>query len=285
MSSPGDSDNLLVRARSVLLDALHALADHRDSVIVIGAQAIYLHTGNAPVAIAEATKDSDLAIDVRALHPDPHIEAAMEQAGFLLNPTSGQPGAWMSSDGIPVDLMVPEAIAGGNSRRSAIHPPHSKRAMRRAVGLEASVIDYQIMPIRSLSPDDQRVLTARVAGPAALLVAKLHKIAERRANTDRLIDKDAHDTYRILVAIPTPNLASTLDRLLGDDLAGPVTARAMTYLQELFADGPTALGSKMAGRTEEGVGDPETVAQASAALAADLVQAVDDLRTTPDTGS
>jgi hypothetical protein len=150
--------------------------------------------------------------------------------------------------------------------------------MRRAVGLEAAIIDYQTMQISSLSPDDPRVLTARVAGPAALLVAKLHKIAERRANPTRLVDKDAHDTYRILVALPTAELAATLNQLLDDDLAGTVTNQAMTYLHELFAAGPTALGSEMAGRTEEGVGDPETVAQASAVLAADLLQAVDLLR-------
>lgn len=67
----GSDDDLLVRARSVLLDALIALDAHRDSVVVIGAQAIYLHTGSAPVAVAEATKDSDLSIDLRTLGDDP----------------------------------------------------------------------------------------------------------------------------------------------------------------------------------------------------------------------
>jgi hypothetical protein len=47
----------------VLLDALEALAAHRDALVVVGAQAIYLHTGEADVALAEATKDSHLAID------------------------------------------------------------------------------------------------------------------------------------------------------------------------------------------------------------------------------
>ena len=64
MNSPGVSDNdLLVRARAALLDALDALEAHRESVVVIGAQAIYLRTASAPVAVAEATKDSDLALD------------------------------------------------------------------------------------------------------------------------------------------------------------------------------------------------------------------------------
>jgi thiamine pyrophosphate-dependent acetolactate synthase large subunit-like protein len=64
MSESGGPD-LLARARSALLDALDALAEHRRAVVVIGAQAIYLHTGGAAVALAEATKDSDLLDQLR----------------------------------------------------------------------------------------------------------------------------------------------------------------------------------------------------------------------------
>jgi len=61
MSPPGDAE-LLIVARSVLLDALDALAEQRRALVLIGAQAIYLHTGAAPVALAEATKDSSLRL-------------------------------------------------------------------------------------------------------------------------------------------------------------------------------------------------------------------------------
>ena len=44
---PGEPDPLYVRAREVLLDALEALGPHRGSIILVGAQAIYLHTGEA----------------------------------------------------------------------------------------------------------------------------------------------------------------------------------------------------------------------------------------------
>ena len=47
MSPPGDAE-LLIVARSVLLDALDALAEQRRALVLIGAQAIYLHTGAAP---------------------------------------------------------------------------------------------------------------------------------------------------------------------------------------------------------------------------------------------
>lgn len=41
-----------VRARSVLLDALQALEPHLDSLTLVGAQAVYLQTGDADLAAA-----------------------------------------------------------------------------------------------------------------------------------------------------------------------------------------------------------------------------------------
>jgi len=89
-------DDLLVRARGILLDALTALDTHHDAVVVIGAQAIYMHTGGAQVALAEATKDSDLAIDARALGHVPLIEDAMTAGGFHLDIERPQPGTWLA---------------------------------------------------------------------------------------------------------------------------------------------------------------------------------------------
>ena len=45
-------NELYVRARRVLLDALEALHDQRNALILVGAQAIYLHAGDADLAIA-----------------------------------------------------------------------------------------------------------------------------------------------------------------------------------------------------------------------------------------
>lgn len=270
MSSSGDAD-LAIQTRAALLDALTALADHRRSVIVIGAQAIYLHAGTAPTAVAAYTKDSDLVLDARTLGQDPRIENAMRQAGFT---NAEQPGSWMDSRGTPVDLMVPAAIAGPGGRRGARIPPHSRRATRRAAGLEAAIVDRVEMAIGSLSPNDPRVITANVAGPAALLVAKLHKIGERQATPERLLNKDAHDIYRLLIAMPTNQLASTFRTLLNDQLAAEVTRQALGYLDELFARGPHALGSSMAGAAEFGLGDPDTVAASCTALASDILAAL-----------
>ncbi|HEX7461388.1 MAG TPA: hypothetical protein VF317_04380 [Dermatophilaceae bacterium] len=272
MSPCGDAD-LLVKARTVLLDALEALRQYQTAVVVIGAQAIYLHTGAAEVALPEATKDSDLALDTRVLPTDPRFEDAMTAAGFR---QFGNPGNWQDHRGIPVDLMVPEALAGAaaKGRRGIRVEPFGKESARRAVGLEAAVIDHSLMPIPALAAGDDRVVSAKVAGPAALLVAKLHKIGERQgAGSRRLInDKDAHDAYRLLVATPTAHLAGQINQLRADELAGSVTEQALTYLREMFAAGPSALGSTMAGRAEQGVGDPATVAASVSFLAMDLLE-------------
>lgn len=270
MSRNGEVD-LLVRARAALLDALDALAAQREAVVVIGAQAIYLHTGGAAVALAEATKDSDLALDPRSLNDRPLLQDAMRAAGFRLDPRSRQPGTWINADGIPVDLMVPEALAGTGGRRGARVPPHSKRSMRRASGLEAAVVDHRPMRIGALEPGDGRVHVVKVASPAALLVSKLFKLAEREEQPGRLVDKDAHDLYRILAGVSREDLAASLLRLGDDALAGDVTRTALASLKRLFAAGPQALGSRMAGRAEEGVGEPEVVSASVAVLAQDLL--------------
>jgi len=275
MSNPGEAEDLFIRSRTALLDALEALDEHRGSVIVIGAQAVYLRTAEAQVSIAEATKDSDLALDPRSLGDTPLIEKAMIDAGFERDPQKNQPGAWLSKEAIPVDLMVPDLLAGNDGSRGARIPPHHKHATRRAKGLEAALVDNGILEISSLRQSHPRQSSALVAGPAALAVAKLHKIGERADNNpERLVDKDAHDLYRILVATPTSELASRFKMLRTNDLAGAVTEEAIALLESLFADGPTALGSMMAGRTEEGIGEPETVSNQVSILATDLVEAL-----------
>ena len=278
MKTPGvPDDDLFVRSRAALLDALEALEAHKASVIVIGAQAIYLRTRSAPVALAEATKDSDLAVDPRHLAEDPLIEVAMTGAGFYRDPVGGQPGAWLNGEGIPVDLMVPEALAGpgGKNRRGARIPPHDRGAMRRARGLEAVVVDNDVMEVTALEGVDSRRHQARVAGPAALLIAKVHKIAERVAVPNRLVDKDAHDIYRILVGTDTAALASTSRDLIDVAFCHDTTVEALELLRELFAAGSDALGSVMAGRAEEGIGEPATVSLQTSILSADLLAALD----------
>ena len=124
-----------VRARRVLLDALEALGGHRRSIILVGAQAIYLHAGEATFGMAPYTTDADLAIDPRVLQKTPPIESAMTRAGFR---PGVQPGIWLSKDDIQVDLLVPEAV-GGSGRRGARLEGHSKRSARKVEGTRGRI--------------------------------------------------------------------------------------------------------------------------------------------------
>lgn len=263
----------VVQARRALLDALEALGAHRQSIVLVGAQAVYLRTGAADVALAEFTTDADLAIDPRSLASAPLVEGAMTAGGFIRDPANPNPGAWISSQGIAVDLMVPDLLAG-QGRRGVTAPPHDHTAMRRTVGLEAALVDNGLMPVEAMEGADHRRLSVRVAGNAALLVAKLHKVAERLDDPSRSQDKDAHDIFRILRAAETVDLVTNLHRLQQEELSASTTARALTLLGELFADGPLAPGAFMAGRAEEGIGDPIQTALASSILAAEVVGAL-----------
>jgi hypothetical protein len=139
--------------------------------------------------------------------------------------------------------------------------------------MEAAIVDHAPHRLTSLSTDDPRVFDIRLAGPAALLVAKLHKISERsrERTAKRLKDKDALDVLRILRAVPSEVLTETLDRLRHDDLAGTVTREALDYLRTLFGS-RTGLGTEMAMRATERLEDPVTIAVSCEALATDLLQ-------------
>ena len=110
---------------------------------------------------------------------------------------SGQPGEWLSADGIPVDLLVPSALAAG--RRGARIPPHDKRAMRRVVGLEAAMVDNELHEIAALEAADQRRCAVRVAGPGALFISKLYKVDDSiRDRPGRDIDTDGPAVFLLL---------------------------------------------------------------------------------------
>jgi hypothetical protein len=234
-------DPRYVAARRVLLDALEALRAHGQAVIVAGAQAVYLRTGEGEIGIAPYTTDGDLAIDPTTLQDEPQLETAMRAAHFTRSLT--EPGIWLATttvDGeeltIPVDLIVPEGVAPPGGRRGARLGPHGNRAARRAVGLEAALVDHSTMTVTALEPADTRQFEVEVAGAAALLVAKAHKIHDRLASNrpGRAEDKDAADVYRLMQTTSPTDVAARLGTLRQHEIAGPVTEAAIGYLVELF---------------------------------------------------
>jgi hypothetical protein len=258
-------------ARRSLLDALEALSSQIDALVLVGAQAVYLHTGDSDVAIASHTVDADLAVLPERLHDDPHLEDAMRSAGFVNDLTVHQPGAWISRDGVPVELLVPEHLHAGGGRRGARIPPHSKRAARSVPGLEAAAVDHAPHTISAIENGDDRTAAINVAGPAALIVAKLHKLGERHDHneTDRLDPKDAHDLFRLLQATDAEQLASRLRTLARNKHSRAPTTRALSWMRTLCA-APDSLIPTLAAKAETILADEERrafIATSTSALA------------------
>ena len=261
-----------VEARRTLLDALEVLGDHLDALVLVGAQAVYCYTGATDLQVSEYTTDADLSINPEMLSSAPLLSAAMAGAGF----TSGDElGRWKSPTGVYVDLMVPEALAGGKARRSVPGlKDHGEQTARRAHGLEAAMVDRRRFTLGALDPADQRRVEMWVAGPAALVVAKVYKIVERIGKPGRLVDKDALDLYRLVVAAPTATLVSGFELILENDLSAQVATRALQDLQVHFAE-PDSEGPKMAARASNlSDADADVIGLSLGALVTDLLEAL-----------
>lgn len=278
-TQPAVMNTLYAVARTVLLDALEALNEQRDALVLVGAQAIYLHTGDADIAVPAFTTDGDLVIEPSRLKSEPRLAEVMERAQF----TPGlQPGSWLATRDvdsvpttIPVDLLVPEAVAGGG-RRAARLGDHGDRTGRRARGLEGALVDYDIHRLRALAIDDPRAFDIRVAGPSALLVAKVHKISDRNQElrARRLEDKDGLDVLRLLRGVEARRLADGLIRLRQEEVSAAVTGEAIELLADLFGSA-RAVGTLMAIRASERLEDPTVIAESCAALTRELLSLIE----------
>ena len=111
-------DELYVMARRALIDALDALGPHRDAIVLVGAQAVYLRVGEADLAVAPFTTDGDLVIDPAALAEIPPLEQALMDAGFHPE-TRSSVGVWITKrttsqqvdTEVAVDLLVPASVS------------------------------------------------------------------------------------------------------------------------------------------------------------------------------
>ena len=259
-----------IAAREGLLDTVDALGPHGDAVILVGAQAVYVHTeaDDASFAISPFTYDADIVLDPALLGNTPRIVDAMREAGFGL---TDQPGMYRRQGGAQVDLLVPAAV-GGPGRRGARLSVHGNRAAMKVHGLEGALVSHSSRVIGSLVPGERRTSTVKVAGPAALLVAKVHKIAERiDAPSRRLaLDKDAFDIFRLLRAVDAPVMVGELRRLRSHEVSSVVTLEALSLFNDLFG-APSGVGTELVVRHVAGLEDPGLIAASSVALSQDLL--------------
>lgn len=279
MTRPTPPGSLYVAARRVLLDALVALQPHMDAVIVIGAQAVYLRTRDRMPNYQPFTTDADLVINPGRLATDPLLGDAMRASGFR---ATREPGIWIRTfehpdfdDGIaiPVDLIVPSHVAPRAGRRGARLPGgHGNKAARKTRGVEGALVDHDPLLITALDDTDDRRVVVNVAGAAALVVAKAHKLGERLRTPSRLIAKDAGDLYRLFEATALTRMAATTARLLADERSSDVTRQALAYLTELFRT-PSSPGIELATHALADVADASTITALIVGYTRDLVAA------------
>jgi hypothetical protein len=203
-------DNQLIVARNVLITALEALGPHRSAITLIGAQAVLEHTRDLHGVPMTSTSDGDASVSPSLISQTDDIGRALTAAGFVQH--GDRPGIWAypddAGDPIGLDLLVPESVAGAG-RRGARIQGQSKHALGRAAGLELSLLDREERQIVSLDGSGRSVETF-VAGVAALMCAKSHKLSERIADLstghrDRVKPKDAGDVWR-LMAVSDPDV-------------------------------------------------------------------------------
>lgn len=241
------ADPLYVASRRALLDALEAFGGQRRSVVLIGAQAVYLHAPDDDLAVAPTTTDADLGLDPDLLSDSPLLGEMLRAADFEL---TKEPGIWRSRWGTTVDLIVPESLAG-TGRRGARLGAHGNKAARRAQGIEGCLVDNAVTAIGALDDDDDhdhRSFLIAVAGPAALVVAKTHKIAGRDEEAKgRLKDKDALDVYRLLRVVQPTVFEDGFGRLRESERAAPSAEWAIRG---------AVRGCRQLGRRHDCQGDP-----------------------------
>ena len=271
MSGDDNSQDQYIQARRVLLDALDTLQPHIDAITLVGAQAIYLHTGESDdLEIPPFTTDADLALNPGILGPEPEIVQTMQAAGFV---RQQDPGIWKSAhNGFTVDLLVPEAL-GGIGKRGARLAGHGKNAAHNVKGLDAVLIDRDHKTIAALETADSRQCEIAVAGPAALVVAKLFKIWERKDIAHREDAKDALDLFRLLRAISTTELVERFTVLFQTPSAQEETTQSYLYLAELFRD-ERAYGAQLLAQAVGKLASRDEILVSSVSLAQDLLTAL-----------
>ena len=118
-------DRRRIVAREGLLDAVKALGPHGDAVILVGAQAVYVHTEaeDASFAVSPFTYDADIVLDPALLGDSPRIVDAMRGAEFGL---TDQPGMYRRQGGAQVDLLVPAAVGGPGRRGGTAQCPRQQ---------------------------------------------------------------------------------------------------------------------------------------------------------------
>lgn len=208
------------RSRRLLITTIIALGPYTDALTIVGAHAVHLWVQKkwGPIDM-ESTRDGDLVVDPVFVAEDPKILDLMASIG--LEPARDErPGiyGYSTERDLPweqrttVDLLVPEGYAGKKGRTAKI--AGQDKAATRAYGLELAVHDRVLTEISTIDAELMISAKAYVAGPAALLIAKAHKVYERLADLerrpDRLRPKDSGDIALLMMVTDGTEVAETM---------------------------------------------------------------------------
>ncbi|MDR1212642.1 MAG: hypothetical protein LBK54_00835 [Propionibacteriaceae bacterium] len=144
-----------VAARRVLLDALGALHDHLGNLILVGAQAVYLHAGTGALNVPPMTTDADLALNTQRLAGSPEIARTLLEAGFS---PSANPGHWLRQ---PWSLARCVGCGCRHHGRSSPGRNHVQERESRPYPLASAATKP------SRNPLDLRLKASRSSGPKA----------------------------------------------------------------------------------------------------------------------
>ncbi|MDR1184436.1 MAG: hypothetical protein LBK67_06525, partial [Coriobacteriales bacterium] len=196
------------RSRRLLIEAIRALGDFKKAITVIGAHAVHAWVEDAWGRIEmEATRDSDISIHPTFVTEDPKIVDVLRGIG-VVPAHKDRPGIYglVAEGNLPwkarttIDLLVPEAYAGAGRRAARI--PGQWNSVSRAKGLELTIWDRHLLVLETVD-EPKEVIETNIAGPAALLVAKAHKVHERLEQVtrypERLRPKDSGDIALLMM--------------------------------------------------------------------------------------
>lgn len=237
----------VVHSRNLIIATTRALGSHADAVTVVGAHAVHAWARTKWGEIdMETTRDGNLVINPVFVAEEPRLVDVMREIG-LEQARPERPGIYGFpseadldwSQRTTIDLIVPEAYAGtgGPKARSARIPGHEKAASR-ARGLEIAVHDRTMMTLPALDGSGDSI-DVHVAGPAALLIAKAHKVGERMAefekHPERVKAKDSGDVALLMMVSDGVACARTISEALAEDPIVTEAARdGATYLTTLY---------------------------------------------------
>ncbi|MFT4164769.1 MAG: hypothetical protein QM650_05960 [Microlunatus sp.] len=256
-SRPHLIDPSLAQSRSTLCRALDSLTSQVEAFTVIGSHAVHERTRSLPIE-STSTKDADLAITPELATGEPSISAKMREAGFrpLAEIARGlptghrgkrwesRPGLWgtdIAVDGSPVDeldLLVPEALAGGRGRSAKTLPAHGKAMIGRVDGIELAVLERDLIELEDFTSGTARpAYVARVSG---IICAKAYKITDRldSGRDARVfnVPKDAVDLWRCLSVGNPDSARAEFDRHGGDQRWGPAIQEGLVRTRRVLTD-------------------------------------------------